>query len=419
MKIKVMWVTAMILPIMRRQMGMTTSYGGGWLDEPANLLANDEEIDLTVISTWSGKEVIKKEFDGYRYYLIPVKYLDRFKNPGKKFRTYCKKILEEVKPDVIHVHGSEFAEALGIIENSDVPKVLSIQGLISKINSDYFYGGIKMPSWFGAIMPWNLKTYFPMKLQHARNNWRAKSEKRQLRQVDAIIGSTRWDYTYSKLINPNLGYYKIGYAIRREFSEYKWELENCTRHNILISSMAVPLKGLHRALEAFALLKKKYKDAKLTVVGTNTFNSKPLIGYPNYLYKKAKKLDVLDDLRLIGPQDAVGMANAFLDAHTFVLSSCIENGPNSLMEAMYIGTPSVCSYVGGAMELAKEGEEAMFYRFEEPEILAYEIDKIWSDDEIAKNLSKNARARAKTFDSYNEVYLQFKNTYKDLIREKV
>ena len=287
---KVLWVTHGIMPVMLKAMGKAVGIGGGWLDEPARLLAEDPDTELSIVSPWTGKEILHKSLSGIEYYLIPENYMDRMKNPGKKHRAYAKQLLEEINPDIIHLHGSEFAGALSFIEQSDKPKLSSIQGLISKINSDYFYGGIKMPSLFGCFMPWNLRTYLPLKLQYLRNKMRAKSEIRQMQQVDAVVGCTRWDYTYSKMMNANVGYYKVDYAIRREFSENEWSLENCDRHTIMLSSMAVPLKGMHKALEALALLRKKYPDVKLRVVGHNVWKTKKRIGYPHYLYKKAEKL---------------------------------------------------------------------------------------------------------------------------------
>jgi len=229
-----------------------------------------------------------------------------------------------------------------------------------------------------------------------------------------VVGCTRWDYTYSKMMNPNLGYYKVDYAIRKEFSQDRWTLEGCDRHTIMVSSMAVPLKGMHKAIEALALLRKKYPDAKLRVVGHNVLAKKRKIGYPYYLYKKAKSLGILDAIEALGPQDVNGMVNTLKSSHTFVLSSFIENGPNSMMEAMYLGVPCVCSYVGGAMQFAQEGKEALFYRFEESEILAYEIDRIWQNDDLALSLSQNAAERAKKFETFEEVYLKYKEIYTDM-----
>lgn len=411
----ILWITNGIMPDLLKALGMNPSYGGSWLIEPSHLLAANPNCSLHIVTPWERKEQLEKVVDGIHYYLIPSTYLDRMKQPSKAYQKACVELIERIKPDVIHLHGGEFAIGIPFAEYPGIPKVLSIQGIISKINQSYFYGGINVPSWLGCLMPWNILTYLPMKLQHARNNWRAASELRQMKQVDAITGCTRWDYTYSMRINPHLGYYFVDYAIRREFSQREWRLEACDRHSFLVSSMTVPLKGIHRAFEALAILKEKYPDAKLKVVGTNTFSSQPRIGYARYLYKLASKLGIMDSLELLGPQDVNGMVNTMLGCHSFVLSSCIENGPNAMMEAMWLGLPCVCSYVGGAMQFAKENEEAIFYRFEEPEILAYELDRVWSDDELARKLSRNARKRAGKFDDFHKVYEKYLNMYHSLI----
>ena len=403
------------MPDMADAMNIKRSYGGSWLLEPAAALAQDEKYNLAIVTPWSGKESIHKKINGIDYYLIPSSYLDRMKRPSKAFEARCQKVIKEIQPDIIHLQGSEFAIGIPFARYKDVPKVIAIQGLIWKINADYFYGGIKVPSWLGCLTPWNMLTYLPMKLQHARNKWRANSELKQLKMVDGVVGCTRWDNTYSRIINPNLKYYDIHYSIRSEFSQRKWNIENVDRHTFLIGSMTVPLKGLHRAMEALAILIKKYPDAKIRVVGANTFKSKYKIGYTRYLYKKAKELGVLEHLELLGAQDTEGMVNTMLKTHTYVLSSCIENGPNTMFEAMHLGMPCVCSYVGGAMQFAKENEEAVFYRFEEPEVLAYELDKIWANDEWAKKLSENGRKRAQGFQTMEQIYEKTLEMYDDLV----
>lgn len=413
--INVLWVTGIMLPDLCEALGKKGEFGGGWLVEPSRLLASDRGFHLSVAVPWGQNEFRKITHKGIDYYLFPCSYLEKFKRPTRKIREYCAQIMAEVKPDVIHIHGSEFAYNIPFSEVKDIPKILSIQGLIGKINSSYFYGGIKVPSWVGCMLPWNVMTYLPMKIQHARNRWRAKSEEVQLKNVDAIIGCTRWDYTYAKLINPDLGYYAVDYAIRRAFSQHNWCIDSCDRHTFLLGNMAVPLKGMHRAIEALKLLLGKYPDAKIKVVGRNTFQSRMKYGYCRYLYNKVNKLNLMDHIEFLGPQDEMGMVESMLKSHVFVLSSCIENGPNTMMEAMYLGLPCVCSYVGGAMQFAKEGEEALFYRYEEPEILAYEIDRIWSNDSLAEQLSANAKARAAKFDTYEVVADKFKKIYTDLV----
>ena len=410
----ILWVTNGIMPDMLEAMGMDRGYGGSWLLEPSYLLAKDPEFHLHVVTPWGRKESVHKQVKGIDFYLIPSSYTDRMKSPSKKYIETCNQLIRQINPDVIHLHGGEFALGIPFAEYPGVPKVLSVQGIISEINKKYFFGGIDMPSWLGCLLPWNIRTYLPLRLQHYRNTWRAKAEIRQMQAVDAITGCTRWDYTYSMLINPNLKYFYVDYAIRKEFSMTQWDIQDCDRHSFLIGSMTVPLKGLHKAFEALVILLKKYPDAKIKVVGANTFASGHKFGYAKYLYDLAKKLNILDHLELLGPQDTAGMIQAMKKSHCFVLSSCIENGPNTMMEAMWLGVPCVCSYVGGAMQFAKENEEAVFYRFEEPEILAHELDRIWSDDDLAKKLSENGRARAAKFENFNDVYLRYKEIYQKL-----
>ncbi len=411
---KIIWITNGIQPAMRKALGMNADFGGSWLIEPLRMLSEKTEYKIHVVTPHNVQKMVHKSIGNVEYYLIPASYMDRMKRPSAKYQKICKQFIDDISPDVIHIHGGEFAGSIPFAEYPGVPKVLSIQGIISKINADYFYGGIQVPGWLSCFLPWNIRTYLPMKLQHWRNTWRAKSEIRQMKQIDGITGCTRWDYTYSMLINENLKYYPVDYALRREFYESKWDVNQCTRHTFLLGNMAVPLKGAHRALDALAILIKKYPDAKMCVVGSNTFSAKHKFGYNWYLYKKAKKMGLLDHILPLGPQDTNGMVRSMLNVHTYVLSSCIENGPNTMMEAMSLGVPCVCSYVGGAMQFAQENKEALFYRFEEPEILAYELDRIWQNDELARSLSENARQRAKRFETFKEVYEKYDLMYHDL-----
>ena len=225
-KKSILWVTNGILPDMLEEMGKDRGYGGSWLLEPSYLFAKDSEYNLSIVTPWAGKTFVRKTVKDIDYYLIPSSYTDRMKSPSKKFRSACNRLIEQIQPDVIHLHGGEFAIGIPFAEYPGIPKVLSIQGLISRINKVIFMAGLKCPFWLGCLLPHRLRTYLPMKLQHARNIWRANSEIRQMKQVDAVTGCTRWDYTYSMLINPNLKYYHVDYAIRKEFSESSGILNN-------------------------------------------------------------------------------------------------------------------------------------------------------------------------------------------------
>lgn len=81
------------------------------------------------------------------------------------------------------------------------------------------------------------------------------------------------------------------------------------------------------------------------------------------------------------------MADQYRMAHVFVCSSSIENSPNSLGEAQLIGCPVVASYVGGVPDMVDNNITGLLYRFEETEMLAAAICRIFNNDNLAEALS--------------------------------
>ena len=96
--------------------------------------------------------------------------------------------------------------------------------------------------------------------------------------------------------------------------------------------------------------------------------------------------------------------------HVALIPSAIENSPNSLAEAMLVGTPIVASYVGGVPDMLKDKEEGFLYCYNDPGMLATYISKIFESDELASYFSNNSRKTAwKRHDP-----LQLENTLIDI-----
>lgn len=95
------------------------------------------------------------------------------------------------------------------------------------------------------------------------------------------------------------------------------------------------------------------------------------------------------------------MCSQYLNSHIFASCSSIENSPNSVGEAMILGTPVVSSDVGGVKNMLIHNEEGYIYPFDEYYMLAYYIMKIFKNDDLALKLSGNARCHArKTHDEH-------------------
>ena len=78
------------------------------------------------------------------------------------------------------------------------------------------------------------------------------------------------------------------------------------------------------------------------------------------------------------------MKQQYLDAHVYVLPSAIENSPNSLCEAQILGTPVVASYCGGTPTLLTDGQTGYFYRYEEYEMLAHTVMRLFKQEDFTQ-----------------------------------
>ncbi len=75
----------------------------------------------------------------------------------------------------------------------------------------------------------------------------------------------------------------------------------------------------------------------------------------------------------------------------FVLPSRIENSANSLCEAQLMGVPVVTGYMGGTASLVEEGRTGLFVPNGDSALLAYALQRIFEDDDLAERLSSESR----------------------------
>jgi glycosyltransferase involved in cell wall biosynthesis len=275
-----------------------------------------------------------------------------------------------------------------------------MQGIINGIEP-YEYGSLPIGNMLISLHPVKMLVAVTMILNKVIFfNPRLPKEKETIRKAKNILGRTNWDRAHTYAINSAAPYFGCNRILRGVFYEQQWDIKNIRRRTIFIGNAASPLKGAHFVLESLALLKREFPDVKLYIAGEHPFYSslkdwKKAIGYKAYLRYLIKKLDVADNIEFTGILQAEQMAARLLDAHVYVMASVIENSPNTLGEAMILGVPSVTSYSGGTPDMAVEGQEALFYRDNDSQLLAYQIKRIFDDDILANHMSANARHRAK------------------------
>ena len=398
---KILWIVNIVFPEVSSIANVNAGYGGGWMTAMANRLKEREGVELAIAVKGRVKEIVVSKVDNILFYVYPG-YGSVSKNGGgEKGKKIWRYIVNNFEPDIIHAYGTEYGHYLELVRNEkETPIVVSLQGIIKEYYRHY-YGGMDFIDIFRNITFSDVLlkrgTYFGRK----RFKYNMKTENEILNNVKYVEGRTLWDRTSSLNINPDLKYYHCPRLIREEFyTEQKWDINEVERHSLFIHQASYPIKGLHFVLDALNILRKKYPDIKLYISGNNPMirNSikKKLLasGYSDYIIKKIRELNLENNIQFTGILDSEEMVRKLLGVHIMVIPSAIENSPNSLAEAMLVGTPSVASFVGGIPEMLKDKEEGFLYCFNEPGMLATYISQIFDNDELANKFSGNARRTA-------------------------
>lgn len=399
---KILWLINIPIPEASQLMGEKTSPYGGWLINASRKLAIKDDIELSIAFP-SKKANIYKELKGNRinyYPFMPIKDSDyKVIENNESFE----KILKKIKPDIVHIYGTEMPHTLSLINTCNklnTKTVISIQGLVSIIEK-HMYANLPTYVIYGNTFRNILRQDSIYDLKKLYKN-RGKYEIEALKKTKHIIGRTTWDKVCSNQINSEARYYFCNETLREEFYKYQWNINDCEKYSIFISQGQYPIKGLHYMLEAMPLILKKFPESKLYVSGkniikTDSIKDKLLMTYyGKYIKNIIKKLGLNNNVIFTGPLDEQKMCKRYLKSHIFVCPSTIENSPNSLGEAMILGVPIVASYVGGIPDMLKNKEEGFLYQHDAPYMLAHYVCEIFENDDLALKFSKNAREHAWT-----------------------
>jgi len=389
---KLLWITNIPFPATNKLLGRTTATGGGWMASLASELTEKQDVSLAIATIYDGKGLFRHEEDGIQYYLLPQK------KPKYKYDSslekYWAEIVDQYLPDVIHIHGTEFAHGLACINACPGRRfVISIQGLVS-VYLKYFYAGIRLSEYIKHITLNEVRTKNTVFQEKRILKERADIELKYIRGCNNIIGRTFWDYSHVKAINSNVRYHFCNEVLRPIFYEGpRWSIENRQTHTIFMSQAYSQRQGLHKMFQALQIVKKEYPEVHLRVAGIDATGGTKWVqrinSYGAFLRSLIKRLNLKKNITFLGPLKAELMAQEFRNAHVFVCASTIENSPNSLGEAQLLGTPCIASFVGGVPDMVKDGETGLLYRFDDYVVLAYKIIQLFANDDLAKHISQN------------------------------
>ncbi|MBU3878752.1 glycosyltransferase family 4 protein [Faecalicatena sp. AGMB00832] len=404
---KILWICNVPIPLIAKHIGINTPNICGWLTGFANEINHDDSIELTISFPLLGtKEITKGKIERIAFYsfsqpkllgFLPVE--DQI-HESNLMRKHIKIILESVKPDILHIFGTEYPHAKVAAELFDQPNktVVHIQGLTS-----YYW------MHFNSGIPYNQLKRFQLS-NIARGNLIKQAEKMRKRglfeteiltQVDHVIGRTDWDEACCTQTNPSVKYHFCNESLRDSFYYGSWTIEGCERYSIFMSQAATPIKGLHFMLRALPEIVKVYPETHLYIAGNNIVNRNSLYSkvkfsvFAAYIRDLIQKNNLENHVTFTGALNEEQMKEHFLQSNVFVSPSSIENSPNSLGEAMLLGIPCISSDVGGVKNLIEHGKEGYVYQGDAPYMLAYYVKKIFADSDTAYAMGRAAQKHAR------------------------
>ena len=392
---KLLWLCNILPGEVKRE--VTGKPGSGlWMDHVLSDLRNMTEMHIRILCP--SPVAAEGQLDAACSYAtfqprLPHEYVPELEN---RFRAE----LRSFQPDVIHIWGTEYAHTLSMVNAAEAEGMLdhlavSIQGLCSFIAGHYLEGiPAKVCSGFtfrDFVRQDNLRQQQRIFVR------RGQLEQQALQKVRHVIGRTHWDRACTMQIHPGCQYHTCRETLRQEFYTGQWQYENCRKHTIFAPGCSYPVKGFHHMLEAFALVKKAYPDAVLTLPGDSVLQVSPIRenSYQRYLKQLICRHGLKDSVHFLGKLSADGMKQACLGANVFAMPSTIENSPNALAEAMLLGVPCVAADVGGVTTMLTHEKEGFVYQSTAPYLLAYFICRFFAMEDAAQALGQAAREHAR------------------------
>ena len=379
---KVLWVVNMVMPKLAENLGIQTSASGSWLIDFSDSLENSENHELAIVAV-HGKTFLRKKIGRTEFFLLPGS-IKNMRFYTESYKIYWKKIIENFKPDIIQIYGTEYTHAISLIRlNLSIPILVTTQGIMSKIKK-YDFAGISIKDFL-----FNKKSYRKNNeiILHLMRCLSAKYENEMIKNVRYITCDTLWAKSCCLEINPSAKIYNLNFNLRKEFYEStKWSYEKIQKFNIFTNPGNLPLKGLHKLIEAIHFIKEfGYINIHL-VVPSKVVDSV----YGTIINDLIKKYNLETNIEFKGRLDSANMVEEMLKSHIVVVPSAIEGSSMILHEAMYLGVPVIATCRGGMIDFIEDGKDGFIYDFEESQYLAMRIIELFENKELCEKLSKNA-----------------------------
>jgi glycosyltransferase involved in cell wall biosynthesis len=168
---------------------------------------------------------------------------------------------------------------------------------------------------------------------------------------------------------------------------------------VLYAGVLTPLKGVHRLIDAFALIAAEFPRSRLLIVGRRQNQN-----YAEELRRQAARFDLAARIEFVPPVSQAQLALLMAQSNVVVLPSLSEGLGRVLVEAMATATPVIGTDVGGIPDLIENGVNGFLVPPDDAPALAQRLRWMLAAPRRARAMGQAGQTFANKFFS-TEVFL--------------
>ena len=392
---------------------------GGWMYALNSVLQNEVELSVAFHYPYEKSKFSYQNtsyFPVYTGNIIIENLKKRFlrKVYNEEFIKEYLSIINEVQPDIIHVHGTENS-FLSILGKTNIPVVISIQGNLTIYQHKFFSGFHgKYLRTKNENISWKSILFGRDSFYRGYKRMQAMAYIEQVHLISAqnIIGRTDWDKRITRILAPNSNYFVGNEILREGFYSQTWDNKfGKGKITLFTTNGNNYYKGFETVCHALNLLINIGLEVEWRVAGVSE----------NSLINKIAKKHLGKNyptfgLHLLGSLDEHNLIDELKQSHIYIMASHIENSPNNLCEAMILGMPCIATLAGGTGSLLKDGEEGILIQDGDPWVMAGAVYELINDSENAIAMGAKARKRALLRHNKPQILKELLETYTIIIK---
>jgi glycosyltransferase involved in cell wall biosynthesis len=190
---------------------------------------------------------------------------------------------------------------------------------------------------------------------------------------------------------------------------FSFKVRKKLRPVFLSNRLLEELYNIPCILRAFAVVQKKYPQAKLIVAGYGAERGR--------LENLARELK-LENVEFIGAVEQENMPALYDAVDVYLNSPNTDNMPGSIIECFAAGVPIVTTNAGGIPYILEHEKTGLMVAVNDHETMAREMMRLLENGELAREIIGNARRACKKF-TWEAVRLEWTNLYSELMNENV